>query len=56
MSNVLAWGNRRCGTYDGDEVMVPTDFDPQNAEAGLLTMERHTLHGTSQLFCRMRRG
>jgi hypothetical protein len=34
---------------------VPTDFDLKDAEAGLFTMERHTLDRTGQLFHRMRR-
>src|SRR5215813_2228522 len=51
---VLAWGDRRCGTYDGDKVTVPTDFDPEDAEAGLLAIERHALHGTGQVFCGVR--
>ena len=44
------WGNSRCSTDNRDEVPVPTDFDAQNAEAGLLTMERHTLNRTGQVF------
>src|SRR5262249_43940807 len=54
--NVLARGNRRCGANDGDQVAVPTHLDPEDAEAGLLTMEGHTLHGTGQLFCGMGEG
>ena len=41
---------------DGDQVAVPTDFDAQDAEAGLLAMERHALDRTGQVFCGMRRG
>jgi len=48
--NILAWGNRRCCANDGDKVTVPTDFDPEDAEAGLLTMEGYPLHGTGQMF------
>jgi hypothetical protein len=44
--NVLAWGNRRGSAYNGDQVAVTTDFDPEDAEAGLLAMERHTLNRT----------
>ena len=33
---------------------MPTDFDPEDAEARLFTMERHALNGTGQLFCGMR--
>ena len=51
--NVLAWGNRRCCADNGDQVAVPTDLDPEDAEAGLLTMEGHALDGTGQLFCGM---
>ena len=54
--NVLARGDRRCSADDRDQVAVPTDFDPEDAEAGLLTMERHALDGTGQVFCGMRDG
>ena len=49
--NVLARGNRRCGTHDGDEVPMATDLDPEDAEACLFTMERHALDGTGEVFC-----
>jgi len=52
--NVLARGNRCRGAYDGHQVTVTTDLDSENTEAGLLTMEGDTLHGTGQLFCGMR--
>ena len=48
--NVLAWGNRRRSTDNGDQVAVATDFDAQDAEASLLTMERHALDRTGQVF------
>ena len=54
--NVLPRGDRRCSADDGDEIAVPTDFDPEDAEASLLTMERHTLDRTGQVFCGMRIG
>ena len=53
--NVLAWGNGRCSAYNGDQVAVPTDFDPEDAEAGLFTMERHAFDRTGELFHRMHR-
>ena len=53
--NVLAWGDRRCSADDGDQVAVATDLDPEDAEAGLLTMERHALDRTGQVFCGVRR-
>ena len=52
--NVFAWGDRRCSADNGDQVAVPTDFDPKDAEAGLLAMERHALDRTGQLFCGLR--
>ena len=48
--NVLARSDRRCCADDGDEVAMTTDFHPEDAETRLLTMERHTLNGTSQVF------
>jgi hypothetical protein len=35
---------------------VPTDFDPEDAEARFFAMERHTLDRTGQVFHRMRTG
>ena len=49
--NVLAWGNRRRSTDDRDQVAVATNLDPEDAEAGLLAMKRHTLNRTGQVFC-----
>src|SRR5215813_8828817 len=48
--NVLPRVNRCRGADDRHQIAVPTDLDPEDAEAGLLTMEGHTLHGTGQLF------
>jgi len=53
---VLAWGDGRRGTDNCHQVAVTTDLDPEDAEAGLLAMEGHTLHGTGQLFCGMGEG
>jgi hypothetical protein len=54
--NVFAWRDGRGCADDGDEVTMPTDLDPEDAEAGLFTMERHPLYGTSEVFHRMYRG
>ena len=54
--NVLAWSDGRCRADNRDQVAVTTDLDAQHAEAGLLTMEGHPLHGTSQLFGGMGEG
>ena len=54
--NVLARRDSRRSTDNYHQIAVATDFDPQNAKAGLLTMEGHTLHSTGQLFCRMGEG
>src|SRR5205823_170648 len=53
--NVLARGDRRRHADDSDQIAVTTDLDPEDADAGLFSMERHTLHGTGQLFHRMHR-
>ena len=52
--NVFARGDRCRCAHDRDQIAVATDFDPEDAEASLLAMERHTLHSTGQGFCGMR--
>jgi len=54
--DVLARGDRRRSAYHCDEVTMPTDLDPEDAEAGLLTMERDAFDRTGQVFHQMRRG
>src|SRR5439155_12820092 len=51
--NILTWGDGRRRPHDRDQVAVPPDLDPEDTEAGLLTMEGDALDRTSQLFCGM---
>jgi hypothetical protein len=49
--NVFTRGDGRSRPHHRDEITMPTDFDPQDAEARLLTMERDALDRTREVFC-----
>jgi hypothetical protein len=52
--DVFTRGDRRCCADDRDEVFVATDFDPEDAKARLLAVERDTFDRTGEVFRRMR--
>jgi hypothetical protein len=54
--NILARGDGRCRADDGNQVAVATDLDPEDTEARLLTMKRHTLDRPGQVFYGLRIG
>jgi hypothetical protein len=54
--HVFAWRNGGCSPYDRDQVPMATDFDAQDAEARLFTVEGDAFHRASQVFCRITGG
>ena len=48
--DILAGGNGGRGADDGDQFPLPLDLDPQDTEAGLLTVEGHPFNGAGKAF------
>jgi hypothetical protein len=51
--NILPRCDRGCRPDHRDKLPVTTDFDAQDAEPGLFTVEGHALDGTREVFRRM---